>query len=321
MMLKGMTFGWGARHGDYRNPATEASLKALRDTGAEWIALSFWTWQEHVFSTEIGFDYGYTVTDHDLEHVIQLARNLGLKVLLKPVVNSKDGFWRGLIQFPDEEGARTDYWQAWFRSYRNFMNHYAELSHDFALDMFCIGCEMVKTEHREREWREVIADVRERYNGPIVYNANHGTEEQVTWFSELDLIGTSAYYPVASRPGATWQEMAERWQTVKPRLERLAERFQKPLVFMEIGCRSARGAAQMPWDFSHQEWPVSHDEQAAFYHSALETFWNEPWFEGFFWWDWRTHLYPLGQAAEDTGFDIYGKPAEQILRQYYQSQP
>lgn len=317
-MLKGMTFGWGAQRGDYRKAATRDSLKALKDTGAEWIALSFWTWQANVFSTEIEFDYGYTVTDHDLQRVIEMARNLDLKVVMKPVVNSRDGFWRGMIQFPEEAGGRTDYWQAWFRSYRHFINHYAELSQDFAVDMFCIGCEMVKTEHREQDWLQVIADVRQRYDGPLIYNANHGSEEAITWFSALDLIGTSAYYPVATAPGSSWETMAESWKAVKPRLARLADRFQKPLVFMEIGCRSARGAAQTPWDFLHKEWPVDQAEQAAFYRSALETFWNEPWFEGFFWWDWRTHLYPRDQASQDTGFDIYGKQAETILRQYYQ---
>lgn len=315
-MIKGMTFGWGAQRGAYRERATKDSLKALKDTGAEWIALSFWTWQSNVFSTDIGFDYGYTVTDRDLQHVVELARNLDLKVCMKPVVNSKDGLWRGLIQFPDEPG-RIDYWADWFRSYRNFINHYAELSQELAVEMFCIGCEMVKTEHREREWREVIADARQRFDGPLVYNANHGSEDQIAWLGELDLIGTSAYYPVADQPEASWESMAKRWETVKPRLQRLHDRFQKPLMFMEIGCRSARGASLMPWDFMHKEWPVSQAEQAAFYHSALETFWNEPWFEGFFWWDWRTHLYPRENAASDTGFDIYGKEAEQVLREYY----
>ena len=315
--MKGMTFGWGARRGDYRSPATRDSLIALRATGAEWIALSFWTWQDTVWSTRIAFDYGYTVTDGDIEHVIHTARELGFKVCLKPVVNSRDGLWRGSIRFPDDSDAKTDYWRDWFRSYGDFINHYAELGQTLAVDMFCVGCEMVQTEHRESDWLRVIQDVRRRYGGPLVYNANHGSEEQVTWFSALDLIGTSAYYPVAEQPEASWQTMLAEWAKVKPRLEQLHRRFNKPVVCMEIGCRSARGAALMPWDFTHSEWPVSQAEQAAFYHSALETFWDEPWFAGFFWWDWRTHLYPCEAATQDTGFDIYGKLAESVLSDYY----
>jgi hypothetical protein len=35
-----------------------------------------------------------------------------------------------------------------------------------------------------------------------------------------------------------------------------------------------------------------------------------------FWWDWPTKLYNEDKAKEDKGFCIYGKAAEQIVREY-----
>jgi hypothetical protein len=314
VFLKGMTYGWGSKRGEYRTEYAEDSMRKLAETGSEWIALSFWTWQDTVHSTEIHYDYGYTVTDRDLAHAVQQAKQLGLKVCLKPVVNSRDGIWRARIGFPEEGEV---YWAAWFRSYTNFIKHYAELAEELECEMFCIGCEMVGTESRTAEWRQLIQVVTNLYTGPIIYNANHGKEEGIEWLDEVDFIGTSAYYPVASVPGDSYENMLAGWERQKPRLKSLSERFGKPLVFIEIGCRSAHGCATMPWDFTYTDLPYSEDEQANFYRSALEAFWNEPWFAGYFWWDWSTKLYALEEASIDRGFDIYGKKAEQVLKEYY----
>ncbi|MNM14959.1 hypothetical protein D3C81_251820 [compost metagenome] len=314
--IKGMTYGWGAKRGEYRTPEAENSLNKLAETGSEWIALSFLTWQDTIHSTRVYFDYGYTPTDRDIMHAVKKAKALGLKVCLKPVVNSRDGIWRARIGFPDEA---EQYWDEWFQSYGDFILHYAELAEELGCEMFCIGCEMVATERRSSQWRKLIGEVREIYTGPIVYNANHGKEDGIDWLDAVDIIGTSAYYPVASGPGETYEHMLAEWERVKPGLKKLSERYGKPVLFIEIGCRSADGCAAMPWDFMHLDLPVSEREQANFYRSALEAFWNEPWFMGYFWWDWRTRLYPIEQAAEDRGFDIYGKEAEQVLRKYYLS--
>ncbi|MCC3376814.1 glycosyl hydrolase family 53 [Cohnella sp. REN36] len=314
--MKGMTHGWDSQRGAYRQPYALDSLRKLKETGSEWIALSFYTYQANTHATEIPFDYGHTMTDRDIEFAVNQSKALGLKVCLKPVVNSRDGIWRAHIGFPDEEAAQP-YWDAWFESYGNFLCHYAEIAEELGCEMFCIGCEMAKTESRKAEWHALIERVRSIYGGPLVYNANHGSEEGVAWFDQVDVIGTSAYYPVARKPGDGEDAMLANWQPVRAKLRRLHEKFGKPIVFMKIGCRSALGCASMPWDYLRTELPASEEEQANFYGSVLRAFWDEPWFGGFFWWDWSVRLYPLEQASADTGFDIYGKKAERVLREWY----
>lgn len=316
LFIKGMTYGWGSTRGDYREQFAVDSLHKLKETGSEWIALSFWTYQDNVHATKINFDYGYTVTDRDIMFAVKQAHDLGLKVCLKPVVNSKDGIWRAHIGFPDEPGA-DQYWDEWFESYTNFILHYAELAAELNCEMFCIGCEMVKTEHKEEHWRALIKKVRAIYDGPIIYNANHGKEEGINWFDAVDIIGTSAYYPVGNEPGDTEENMIQNWLPVRDKMEKLHQKFNKPILFMEIGCRSAHGCATMPWDFMHRDLPFNEDEQANFYSSVIKVFWDMPWFSGFFWWDWSTKLYPLEEAKTNRGFDIYGKKAEAIIKDWY----
>ena len=65
------------------------------------------------------------------------------------------------------------------------------------------------------------------------------------------------------------------------------------------------------------DWPTDQQEQANFYQANFETFWNEPWFMGWCWWDWPARLYPKSAAATDRSFCVYGKQAEDVLREWY----
>ena len=142
------------------------------------------------------------------------------------------------------------------------------------------------------------------------------------WFDAIDYIGTSAYYRVAKCPGDSLENMTAAWEKVRDHLKPLSEKLGKKVIFMEIGCRSAKGCAMMPWDFSHPEFPRDEEEQARFYESVLSVFSKEEWFAGFFWWDWSTRIYTDPEkAATDTGFNIHMKKAEEVLKKWYKELP
>ena len=315
MFIKGFTYGFDGKRGDYRSDQAAASMERLAALHGDWAALAFSVRQDTFYATVIRPDYRWTVTDADVAAAVKKLHSLGLKVCMKPMVNCADGVWRANIRFPEPEWGRTDYWGEWFSSYRAFLCHYAEIAEENGCEMFCIGCEMLGTEDREQQWRETIQAVRKVYSGPLVYNTNHGKEWNVKWWDAVDFIGTSAYYSVAEAPGESLDRMVGAWNAVKEPLKKLSEAYHKQIIFMEIGCRSALGCAMMPYDFSHREFPYSEEEQARFYESCLQTMWNEEWFGGFFWWDWYTKL-PVNEA--ETGFSIVGKQAERILQEWYQ---
>ena len=177
---------------------------------------------------------------------------------------------------------------------------------------------MLGTEKKEELWRQTIAAVREIYHRSLVYNTNHGKEKNVRWWDAVDYIGTSAYFRVADRPGASMEEMKEQWDGYKAQLAEISRlNGGKQIIFMEIGCRSALGCAMMPYDFSHREFPYSEEEQANFYESCFRSVWAEPWFGGMFWWDWYTKL---PRHTPETGFSIVGKKAEAVVKEWYKKQ-
>lgn len=315
MFIKGFTYGFDGRRGAYRTEEAAVSMERLAGLGGDWAALAFTIHQDSFSSTIIRPDYRYTVTDKDVATAADKLHALGLKVCMKPIVNSADGVWRANIYFPEREWGDKDYWKEWFDCYTAFLCHYAEIAEETGCEMFCVGCEMLGTEHKVDYWRKAIEEVRKIYHGPIVYNTNHGKEFGVKWWDACDYIGTSAYYGVGKVPGDSMENMKAEWDKQKERLAELSRaNCGKQIIFMEIGCRSAKGCAMMPYDFSHKEFPYDEDEQANFYESCFRSMWNEPWFAGYFWWDWYTKI---PQRDPEMGFSIVGKKAEAVVKEWY----
>lgn len=315
MFIKGFTYGFDGRRGDYRTEEASASMERLAALGGDWAALAFVIKQDSFSSTVIRPDYRYTVTDKDIAAATDKLHSLGLKVCMKPMVNCADGVWRANIRFPEAEVGNKDYWKEWFSSYTAFLCHYAEIAEETGCEMFCVGCEMLGTEHKEDYWRKAVEEVRKIYHGPITYNTNHGKEFGVKWWDAVDYIGTSAYYGVGKIPGDSLENMTAVWNEQKKNLAELSRLNNgKQVIFMEIGCRSAKGCAMIPYDFSHTEFPYDEDEQANFYESCMQSVWNEPWFAGFFWWDWYTRI---PERTPEMGFSIVDKKAERVIKEWY----
>ena len=106
----------------------------------------------------------------------------------------------------------------------------------------------------------------------------------------------------------------EAWQPIAARLEDLSQKWDKPVIFTEIGYQSKDGSNNEPWDSDHSG-AIDHQEQADAYTAVFEVFADKDWWNGVFWWAWDTNPVQGGMANDD--YEIHGKPAEDVLRAYY----
>jgi len=316
LFQKGISYtAWWS--GQYTAPGADLSLQNLAETGANWISLVATAYQDSYTSTTIDFTGAHTPADEGLIHVIGLAHQMGLKVMLKPHVDLNDesnGRWRGHIgtNFSTE----TE-WNTWFASYRTFITHYAQLAQTYGADQFCIGTELLGTTHREADWRQIIADVRAVYDGPIIYAALHsGEETDITWWDAVDYIGVDGYYPLnddLSTP-PTVEELEAAWEAPKTILADLASTYGKPIILTELGYRSHHGCSAHPWD-SNTVSELDLEEQAFAYKAAFRQLYDEEWIGGIFWWQWHADRFISGPCND--GYSPHVKPAENILRSWY----
>ncbi|MDN8591199.1 1,4-beta-xylanase [Paenibacillus sp. 11B] len=304
--IKGFTFGWMSGRGDFRKPEAKESLRLMAErTGSSHVIFALAAQQDHPQAVEVKYEGEHMVEDDELVDMIRYARTLGLRVILKPTVNCTDGTWRAHINFFDIDVPCERKWKDWFRSYTTYQKHYAAIAERENCEMFIVGCEMVQSERRSEEWREVIAGVREVYSGLVSYNTDKYQEGHVKWWDAVDVISSSGYYPIGD------------WEAQLDRIEQVIAPYGKPFFFAEAGCPSRSGSAQVPndWGLTGE---VNAQEQEQFYEAMFRHASQREWVRGFGLWDWSAHLHQKQDALSDDGYGVYGKPAEKIIRRFYE---
>jgi hypothetical protein len=290
---RGMSFASGPSIGErnYGTVSSAAALRRLEEMGVNWISIMPFGWTRE---NELRWSGTRSWENDDaLRGVTKQAHELGIKVLLKPHL-----WGNGTPAMAD---------------YARFIEHYATLAQEMNVDAFSIGNEQKRTSRQfESEWRDVIARVRAIYKGPITYGANWDEIHDVPFWDALDWIGVSAYFPLADARSPSREELTRGWQPIVAQLAALSAKHGKPIVFTEIGYRSADGAAWRQWEIPRDA-PVNTDAQRLAYEVFFDVVWPQPWLAGAYPWKWFS--YPNHGRANDYEFE--GKPAEEVIQQRY----
>lgn len=303
----GMTFAPFAKQGSFSDEKTYESLRIMKEsTNANSIILVPNGLQDTPQSEEICYSSVATMTDDELKKMIKYAQDIGLDVMLKPTVNCKNGTWRAHVNFFDEDVPCEGKWGNWFAAYTDFQLHYARISQEMGCSMHIAGCEMVMSEHREQEWRQLIADIRTEYKGLVSYNTDKYQEHNVKWWDCVDVISSSGYYPIDDIDNQL------------DRIEQVVKKFNKPFFFAEVGCMSVEGSKNVPNDWTVRG-DIDLEGQALWYEAMLTASEKRDWVGGFAFWSWMDRLYQQNQGVKRGDYEIYGKPAEAVVKRHYQN--
>ena len=319
-------------------PIDEYIMLPLVKNGVNWIIQTPFGWQRHYNSTDIRIrtDGGPNdgESDQGIEAATNMARRFGIKTLLKPhlwLSDRSQGKWRGLIEMADEAS-----WAAWFASYRKFILHYARLAERLDIELLCIGTELhLSAVKRERDWRQLIATIRQVYSGKLVYAANWDRAfAEIQFWDALDYIGLQAYFPLqkplfsetneigpwaAAPQSPSVEDLKKGWLDHLPVIEGVYRRFGKPILVTEIGYHSTVDAAIRPWEWDSSDLGAMEEglkTQANAYEAFFQTFWPQPWFAGVYFWKWYPNHRTSG-GPEDKDFTPQNKPAEAVMGIWY----
>lgn len=303
--LNAYTYGFCEKQGFTKGGAWKESLKLLAGTtGCNAIILPVCAWQDHTYSVTMDSEHPDVMSAEDVRKVCAFARQLGLKVILKAMVNCRDGYWRAYIRFFDQDVPVEPGWREWFASWEAHVCRVADMAEENHAELLCIGCEMVGTDSRETEWRNLIGKVRQRYHGPITYNCDKYQEDKVSWWDAVDIISSSGYYPVG--------DMLKEFE----RIRIAVEKNNRPFMFMECGCPSREDSENRPNDWRFGK-GLSLEAQRVWYQAFLEEIRRHPFVRGTGWWDWSaTRLYPEYAGEDNNGYCTFGKPANRLLADF-----
>ena len=103
--IKGFTFRLNkSKTHEFYSKETIASLRTLKDsTSMDTVIIAIGALQDHPHSESIDYIGAHMPRDEELELIISEAKDMDLRVVLKPMLNCRNDVWRAHINFFDLE--------------------------------------------------------------------------------------------------------------------------------------------------------------------------------------------------------------------------
>ena len=211
--------------------------------------------------------------DEQLKHLIKLAHQTGLQVMLRPflVVNGyKDPWWA--ISPTDVD--------AWFDSYGGHLLRYARIAQSTHVEVLAIGNELDSMEQFSSHWMQLIAKIRGVCTGSLTYSdPGFWTGGEVaSFFSSLDLLGVPFYYPGSGEvhfpdTGSDNPALSEIIQNIQRYVSQFLvpyiDGFDKDVVILELAVLNADGLNREPQNY-HLHTTIDNQEAVDYYEAAME---------------------------------------------------
>ncbi|MEM1000794.1 MAG: hypothetical protein AAGN35_27320 [Bacteroidota bacterium] len=294
---------------------TDQWVDPVRRMNAEWVAIL-----PYAFSSPNSPRVNYNLSRQwwgerfeGMTEIIRHAKGKGVKVLLKPMV-WVPGSWPGDYALNSEEK-----WQEWEANYSRYILEAAAIAAREGVDMFCVGTEYKKAVvERERFWRDLIAQIRKVFKGPLTYAANWDNCMKVPFWKELDYIGVDAYFPLSPAPTAEVATLKRKWSEPMQKVRLLNKIYRKKILFTEFGYRSTDACTWNQWEIQNIPYSrkVNLQAQVNAYRAFFESFWDKDWFAGVFLWQWYTNHASAG-GEDNSDYTPQNKPAEKVIREWF----
>ncbi len=298
------------------SPFSESPMLPVKNIGAGWIAAvpyAFTTPDKPAVTYNTGGWQWWGERPEGVRTTIRLAHAEGLKVMLKPQVYVP-GSWTGGLDFATDAD-----WEAWEKSYENYLLPFAVMADSMGVEAICVGTEFkISAQKREKFWRQLIQKIRSQYKGKLTYSANWDEYAQIPFWDALDMVGISAYFPLIADQTPSVKDLETAWQPHKERIKAFSEKINRPILFTEYGYMSIDGCAGKIWEVEQvaTTLPVNQRAQSNALLALWRTFGNEKYWLGGFLWKW----FPNMQGHEgypERDYTPQGKLAESELQKIW----
>jgi len=299
--------------------ATEVILDRLVGLGVTSVALSFPVVQTGPTASEVQRDANRTPSDALLRLVVRAAHAQGLTVLLRPLLEQQPPAvgdnWRGTITLDSPE--------RWFASYGDLVVAYARFAQVERVGSFSVGAEFESMEHYGVQWRSLIAQVRNVYDGAVTYSYSHRRQD-LGFADALDFVGLDAFYPLDAPDAAGEDALVDHWAPWLEQISAIRAATGKPVVLTEVGARSVAGSYRQPW--RHADGGTPDEADQATYFAALcrvavpadPSLAATPLLAGLYVWGATADSLTVDPAT-DRSYSPFGKDAEQVISRCFAS--
>lgn len=288
---------------------------SVKEINAEWVAVLPYGFS-YANSPEVNFNLDrqwWGERFDGMTEIIRQGKSKGLKMMLKPMVWVMGG-WPGGYELATEKE-----WKVWEESYSKYILATAKIAQEEGVELFCVGTEFkIASNTREQFWRNLIAEVRKVYKGPVTYAANWDEYEGVQFWDAVDVVGIDAYFPLTEEETPSVAKVKRAWTEPFRKLASIYKLLGKRVLFTEFGYRSIDQCSWRQWELEGTPYTqkVNLKGQVNAYQAFFEVFWDEPWFAGMFLWQWYTNDARAG-GPKNSDYTPQNKPAEELISEWF----
>jgi Glycoside Hydrolase Family 113 len=208
--------------------------------GANSVGINFFFYTDGVYPTRVYGVRGSTPSPATIAAVIASARQHGLRVLLRPLLNENNivdsrGDWRGSIQPPSVSG--------WFHSYWDFLEPYFAAAQRSGATSVNVGSELDSLAPDQYEWTAFEAAAAKVFTGQLEYAVNYGRWELDPAYEPVPDASVDAWPQLGLGDGATVPELTAAWVSW---LHNQPESVLRRTVLQEVGIAAVSGAYAEP---------------------------------------------------------------------------
>lgn len=317
--------------GSWQN-SIDQGLSSISSTGANWVIVTP-TWSPTSINPPLFEPLpGQDLLWPDLQELLNSISKNNLQPAIFPIINGSDGlslFWTKSIR-------DAGWWQSFFDRYQRFILQNADLAQQMNASAIIVGDPNVipamsdgkladgsnsnAPENADDQWRQLIQDIRSRYQGPVIGviclpSSGNNTYD---WLNDVDAIYVQFSPSLTNSGDSSTQNLenvfgSELEKQVKP----FAEKYSKTILIginypstpiaLE-GCIDTNGSCQIYTKPSLQDTNIDLNLQSRIYNAAFVASAKKDWVNGFI-----SREFDPTLILRDQGSSVYGKPALDVL--------
>lgn len=176
--------------------------------GANSVGINFFFYTNGEYPTRVYGVAGSTPTPATISMIVRVAREHGLRVLVRPLLNENNikivgNNWRGSIEPPNLT--------TWFASYYAFLKPYLVVAQSSKANAFNIGTELDSLAPFESHWTIFEKTVAQIFKGQQIYAVNYGRWQEDPSYDPVPDPPVDAYPQLGLGNNATVAELKAAW--------------------------------------------------------------------------------------------------------------
>ncbi len=289
----------------------------LKENNFEWVQISLdWNCQS-------GFG-GYSDETFNLH--LKKTKDYGFKVYLNT--------W---FSCPVSEDSLTnEWWDVWFEQYENYVMYFVDKANKNNVDQLIIGGDDFAVDRKPSNYKQKLESIyskaRQQYNGKLGRAFSLGNDAvfpligpDIPYLEQWDFYAVKMWVAITDKNNSTQEELNVNVnQIFNSVLKPIYQKYHKPIVLYQVAYQSIDGgltgkSADDPdtamWEPYSDKYALDLEEQAMAFEAVMKNVAENT--------DYIIGIYPFAYWPDEfplsKEYNVRGKPAEEVLNQWYKS--